>query len=75
MKFLGIQFILNVLSQYTERITIFQVYYNSELNSFRSLRDPQTERNNSSIISTVFKKCDDRVHLNLNILKFKYTVK
>lgn len=56
MKFLGIQFILNVLSQYTERITIFQVYYNSELNSFRSLRDPQTERNNSSIISTVFKE-------------------
>lgn len=56
MEFLGIQFILNVLSQYTERITIFQVYYNSELNSFRSLRDPQTERNNSSIISTVFKE-------------------
>lgn len=56
MEFLGIRFILNVLSRYTERITIFKVHYNSELNSFRSLRDPQTERNNSSIISTVFKK-------------------
>lgn len=34
----------NVSSRYTERITIFKVHYNSELNSFRSLRDPQTER-------------------------------